>query len=249
MPTAQSHAPFRIGVVDDHEISIIGLKSILDTTDDVVFAGGAPTVAMFLDTTHDLDLVLLDLRLGDGTSPGENVERLRAHGLESLIYNGAEEPFLVRSAAAAGVLGVIRKSTRTTVLLDAIRAAARSEQVPTMDWAAAIDADSEFVSVVLSPRQREVLELYAAGEPAARVATLTGLASDTVNIFLARIRQKYASVGRPAPTKTDLYKRALEDGILPFPTRPRDAVIEAVDARTGTTPDEPSPNSRGDRRR
>jgi hypothetical protein len=32
-----------------------------------------------------------------------------------------------------------------------------------------------------------------------------------------RIRQKYARAGRPAHTKIDLYKRAVEDGILPSP--------------------------------
>jgi DNA-binding NarL/FixJ family response regulator len=62
-----------------------------------------------------------------------------------------------------------------------------------------------------------VLELYASGEPAYRVASLTGLSTETVNVYLSRIRRKYADAGRPAPTKTDLYKRALEDGWLPIP--------------------------------
>jgi DNA-binding NarL/FixJ family response regulator len=90
-----------------------------------------------------------------------------------------------------------------------------------MDWAAAIDSDGDFTEVNLSPRQREVLYHYASGEPAARVAKLTGLTEDTVNAYLARIRQKYAEAGRPARTKTDLYKRALEDGWLPIPRRGR----------------------------
>ncbi|MFJ7624450.1 DNA-binding response regulator, partial [Rhodococcus erythropolis] len=44
-------------------------------------------------------------------------------------------------------------------------------------------------------------------------------APQTVNDYLQRIRQKYAAAGRPAPTKTDLYKRAVEDGVLPIPER------------------------------
>ena len=36
------------------------------------------------------------------------------------------------------------------------------------------------------------------GEPAARVASLTGLSGETVNQYLGRIRQKYAAAGRPA---------------------------------------------------
>ncbi len=83
----------------------------------------------------------------------------------------------------------------------------------TTEWAAAIDGgDPGLDEVGLSPRQLEVLELYASGEKADRVARLTGLAPQTVNDYLQRIRQKYAAVGRPAPTKTDLYKRAVEDG-------------------------------------
>lgn len=90
----------------------------------------------------------------------------------------------------------------------------------TTEWAAAIDGDPGLDEVGLSPRQLEVLELYASGEKADRVARLTGLAPQTVNDYLQRIRQKYAAVGRPAPTKTDLYKRAVEDGVLPIPERP-----------------------------
>ena len=68
----------------------------------------------------------------------------------------------------------------------------------------------------------QILEsLYASGEPAARVAQLTGLTADTVNAYLARIRQKYAEAGRPARNKTELFKRALEDGWLPIPRRRR----------------------------
>ncbi|WP_296391543.1 LuxR C-terminal-related transcriptional regulator [Williamsia sp.] len=218
-PAPQADNTFRIGVVDDHETSVIGLSAMISGTTDLSFAGGGSTVDELLEVTTDLDLAVLDLRLGDGTSPRSNVEKLRSHGIEALVYTSAEEAFLVRSAAAAGVLGVVRKSTRAADVLDAIRTAARGEQVATMDWAAAIDADADFVDVNLSPRQRQVLELYAAGEPAARVAAVTGLSGDTVNQYLGRIRQKYAAAGRPAPTKTDLYKRAVEDGWLPMPRR------------------------------
>ncbi|MGV9431750.1 helix-turn-helix transcriptional regulator, partial [Nocardia sp. NPDC003648] len=93
------------------------------------------------------------------------------------------------------------------------------EQVVTTDWAAAIDGDPQLSDVGLSPRQEEVLMLYASGEKASRVARLTGLSEQTVNDYLGRIRQKYADAGRPAPTKTDLYKRAVEDGWLPVPER------------------------------
>jgi hypothetical protein len=40
---------------------------------------------------------------------------------------------------------------------------------------------------------------------------------ETLKTHLRRIRMKYAEVGRPAPTRRDLYVRAVEDGLVPPP--------------------------------
>lgn len=210
----------RIGLVEDHESVALGLKSMLVDESDLDLVAMAATVGELLDLGEALDLVVLDLRLGDGSSPRSNVEMLHAAGTRVLVYTGAENAFLVRSAARAGVLGVVRKSAPAATIVSAIRRAADGGQVVTTDWAAAIDGDPHLPDVGLSPRQREVLALYASGEKAARVAHLTGLSEQTVNDYLVRIRTKYAEAGRPAPTKTDLYKRAVEDGWLPMPELP-----------------------------
>ena len=210
----------RIGIVEDHESVVMGMAAMLSDEPDLDLVATASTVAELLGATVDLDLAILDLRLVDGSSPKSNVETLRGAGIETLVFTGAENPYLVRSAARAGVLGVVRKTESRETVVAAIRTAAGGGQVVTTEWAAAIDGDPGLSEVGLSPRQLEVLELYASGEKAVRVARLTGLAPQTVNDYLQRIRQKYAEVGRPARTKTDLYKRALEDGWLPYPERP-----------------------------
>ncbi|WP_036518327.1 response regulator [Nocardia sp. 348MFTsu5.1] len=210
----------RIGVVEDHSSVVLGLKAMLADHPGLVVAAATPTVAELLALRTELDLVLLDLRLSDGSSPTSNVDELRAAGLQALVFTGAENPYLVRLAAKAGVLGVVRKTERTEVVVAAIAAAADGRQVVTTEWAAAIDGDPGLPDVGLSPRQRDVLSLYASGEKADRVARLTGLTPHTVNDYLARIRAKYADAGRPAGTKIELYKRAVEDGLLPMPEAP-----------------------------
>ncbi|MGF0310566.1 response regulator transcription factor [Rhodococcoides fascians A25f] len=210
----------RVGLVEDHESVALGLQAMLADEPDLELVSIAATVGELLEQRQTLDLVVLDLRLGDGSSPRSNVEQLHAAGARVLVYTGAENAFLVRSAARAGVLGVVRKSAPAAAIVSAIRRAASGGQVVTTDWAAAIDGDPQLPDVGLSPRQREVLALYASGEKAARVASLAGLSEQTVNDYLVRIRNKYAEAGRPAPTKTDLYKRAVEDGWLPMPELP-----------------------------
>ncbi|WP_433208441.1 response regulator [Nocardia sp. CA-107356] len=214
-------APRRIGLVEDHESVAIGLAAMLAPEPDLDLVLTAGTVPELLAQANSapLDLVVLDLRLADGSSPEDNVRTLRNRGVEVLVFTGADNAFLVRAAAKAGVLGVVRKSEDVPTVVAAVRRAASGEQVVTTDWAAAIDGDPQLSNVGLSPRQEEVLTLYASGEKASRVARLTGLSEQTVNDYLGRIRQKYADAGRPAPTKTDLYKRAVEDGWLPVPER------------------------------
>jgi DNA-binding CsgD family transcriptional regulator len=70
----------------------------------------------------------------------------------------------------------------------------------------------------LSPRQLEVLTAYGAGNDLLDVvARRLGMFPETLKTHLRRIRQKYREAGRPAPTRRDLYVRALEDGLLPPP--------------------------------
>ena len=88
-------------------------------------------------------------------------------------------------------------------------------QLNNLEWASAIDADRDFARAQLGRREREILHLYASGLPLKLAAQQLGIGYSTAREYLDRIRAKYVEVGRPAPTKVDLLRRAVEDGILP----------------------------------
>jgi DNA-binding NarL/FixJ family response regulator len=117
------------------------------------------------------------------------------------------------------VLGVVRKSAPVDVLLETIRSAVDGEALMSTEWAAAIDADPDLSHAQLSSQEESVLALFATGLQTPAVAAALGIAAGTVNDLVRRIRVKYARAGRAAPTKIDLYKRAIEDGFLPRPGR------------------------------
>lgn len=206
----------RIGLIEDHEVVHVGLRGLIATVPEWELTVVARSVRE-LDFGGDgarLDLVLLDLRLDDGSSPGDNVTALQAAGIPTLAYTAGEDPALLRAAARAGVLGVVRKSDGVAVLVASIRRALLGEAVATTEWAAALDADTAIADAQLSPREREVLALYASGETATGIAEAMGLSRDTIVNYVGRIRTKYALAGRPASTKVDLHVRAREDGLL-----------------------------------
>lgn len=205
----------RVAHVDDHETVRLGLAAMLGSEPTVDLVASVATVEPLVGA--EVDVVLLDLRLSDGSAVESNVERLTESGLRVLAFTAGEDQVAVRAAARAGVLGIIRKSDSRQAVVDAIHRAASGESIATTEWAAAIDGDPELAAVKLSPKEQEVLALYAAGEKSVAVASTTGLSVNTVAEYVKRIRQKYAVAGRPAATKVDLYRRALEDGILEQP--------------------------------
>jgi two-component system response regulator DevR len=207
----------RIAHVDDHETVQLGFASIVAGQVDIELVASVVSVDLLVPLLSTIDLVVLDLRLSDGSTVEHNVAALHAHGARVLAFTGADNPADVRAASRAGVLGIVRKSESRDTIIDAIRKAAAGGTVATTEWAAALDADPLLTSAGLSPKEREVLALYAAGNKSVTVAHRAGLSANTVAEYVRRIRYKYAIAGRPAHTKVDLYKRAVEDGILPAP--------------------------------
>lgn len=207
----------RVAMVDDHEVVSIAIGALVESMDDFDFVGAFRDVDELLAGDVGADLIILDLNLGNGTSPTVNVAKIHEQGSMVIAFTSAEHPFLLRMAARAGVLGVIRKSAPASDFAEGLRRAARGEVVVSADWAAAIDSDPELAEAVLSPQEGRVLQRYASGMAAKSVAYDLGISEHTVEDYLKRIRLQYAAVGRWSPTKVDLYKRALEDGYLPFP--------------------------------
>ena len=207
----------RVGLIDDHPLYADALGLLLFGAADLEWVGAAATVDEFLRSAPNVELAILDLRLADGSLPQENVEHLRAHGISVLVYTSGEHPLLLRSAARAGVLGVVLKSSPKAEVLAAIRSAARGEPVLTTEWAAAVDADPELHRVDLSPQQQRVLTRLADGEQVGTVARALGISSETVKQHSQRIRLKYAEAQRPIRSPQDYVRRAMEDGWTPYP--------------------------------
>ncbi|MFC9872647.1 response regulator transcription factor [Nocardia salmonicida] len=212
----------RIGVVDDQrDFTVSALRSYLSACPDIVIAAAAESVEALLSITDRVDLVVLDLLLGDGSTPFDNVSALHARGIESLLFTSGEEPELVRMGARAGAQGMVKKSDSPEVVVAAIRAAAHGESVVSTDLAMVIDADPDFAPT-LSPRLQRVLALYASGESEKDIAEIMALSPHTVKAYLVRIRGAYAATGHDNMSRSQLTRAARLGGFVRRPWyRPR----------------------------
>lgn len=204
----------RVGIIDDHPTTVLGVMALLASRDDMRLVASGATVAEFLRSGCEADVLLLDLMLADGTSPAENLRvLLDAVPAQILAFTSGDNPQLIREASRSGAIGMIRKSVDAQTMAEAIRAAARGEVIASVDWAAALELDTR-LRAQLTEREAEVLALYAAGETAERVGEQLFISRQTVIDHIRRIRTKYTAVDRPVDTRIKLYLRAVEDGII-----------------------------------
>lgn len=205
----------RLASVDDHWAISAGVHASLapfvPLTPHYV---QATSVAELLEHEGPFDVVLLDVRLGDHVPPEENVRRIVARDWNVLLFTQDPRPTVLSRCLRAGALGIVGKHETPQVLAAAVACVAAGEDYLNADWAAAVSAASAETDPGLSPREVEVVTLFATGLLMGSVARRLGIAEETVKTHLQRARRKYDAVGRPAGTQTEIYLRAVEDGHL-----------------------------------
>lgn len=207
----------RVGIVDDHRLILDGLsRTLAAEADDVDVAIAVPTFRELVrHSRFPVDVVLLDLDLGDDLPTSAKIVELAAAGVAVVVVSAFADPRRVRESIGAGAVGYVPKSETAVEIVRAIRAAAQGESHVTPGLAAVLVSDSpEEPSPSLSPQERRALVLYASGLPLKSVARQLDISVETAKTYLTRVREKYALAGREARTKIALHRRAVEDGLL-----------------------------------
>ena len=204
-----------VAIVDDHDAIRLGFRAACEEYGFDLLAS-APSVNALIQTLGDAvpQVVVLDLSLSDGSLVEDNVTRVRELGSQILIFSIADKRNLIRAAIKAGAAAIVPKAQSMDELASAIRLVANGIYVNNTQTTAAIDSDLEFKEAKLSPREREVLTLYASGLALKQVAFSLNIKMNTAKEHIDRVRSKYADIGRPVSSKTELLLRAIEDGLI-----------------------------------
>ena len=192
--------PLRLLLVDDSEVVRMGLKALLGSETDISVVGEASTVDSAIQSSIKLqpDVVLLDIRLPDGTG-FEACRKILQHLPETriLILTSVEEPKLVDEAIRSGAHGYLLKDINAQGLIRALHdiAAGKSILDPTvtarvLHVVRSTTTSNENACSILSPQERRVLALIAEGRTNKEVAMEMGLAEKTVKNYLSTVFEK-----------------------------------------------------------
>jgi DNA-binding NarL/FixJ family response regulator len=175
-------------VVDDHPVVLAGLTALIGTDPQLTVVATARSAAEVRALPPDLplDVAVLDLRLpdGDGIELGAELKRQRPALRVLLLTMYADEATVIRSLAQ-GLDGYLVKDSDPEDVLAALHSTARGSLVvgrgaSTAVLAVALSAPLPDTLTTLDARDREILDLLAAGLPTSQVAARLYLAPKTV---------------------------------------------------------------------
>jgi DNA-binding NarL/FixJ family response regulator len=206
----------RVALVDDHPAILRAVMGEITAAFHVAEVVRARHVDEILATPGPYEVVVLDVQLADDSDPADNVRRIAERGWPVLLYTQETNARMVARCFRAGAKGIVGKSQDLADLLEAVGLIANGQPYLSGEWAAALSSDAAAIPS-LAPREAEALRMYASGLPMKSVARRMGISPETVKDYLMRVRRRYDEVGRPAATKTELYVRAVEDGLVEPP--------------------------------
>lgn len=114
----------RILIVDDHPLVRAGIAAMIQTEQGLEVVGevGSCREALTVAAEQPVDLVIVDLSLGDGNGL-DLIKRLisRDEGLRVLVCSMHDETLFAERALQAGAMGYINKQEATSHVIEAIR--------------------------------------------------------------------------------------------------------------------------------
>jgi DNA-binding NarL/FixJ family response regulator len=187
----------RVLLADDHHLVRAGIRSLLQSIRgvEVIAEAADGREALRLLTECRPDVVLMDIMMPGLNGLEATARIVKEHpGVRVIILsiNAAEE--FVLQALRAGASGYLLKNAKTAELEQALRSVAAGQTYLSStvsghvieDWKRRAEGDASSKNL-LTPRQREVLQLVAEGRSTKQIAKQLGISVKSVEMHRGQI--------------------------------------------------------------
>lgn len=186
-------------VVDDHPMVRDGLRFLAESREEIEIVGEAATAATALTAARQLrpDVVVMDIQLDDGSGL-DAAARIRREVPDSkvLFLTMHHDEATVLAALRAGGSGFVVKGAHQDDIVRAIISAAAGELILGPHAAGILSPHIHQLDPVraafpqLTDREREILQLMAAGRTNGQIASQLGVSRKTVANHVANTLAK-----------------------------------------------------------
>jgi DNA-binding NarL/FixJ family response regulator len=198
----------RFLIVEDHPLFREALESAVCVANpdvEILQATSIEEALRVLSSTHQVDLILLDLSM-PGTSGLSGVVQIRNSFPRSpiVVVSGYEDPQIISSVLSLGVSGYIPKSVSKRELADSINEVLRgSVYLPRqiLDAAKPRQTKADVMELLhrlrdLTPQQLRVLDMLRVGLQNKQIAYQLNICETTVKVHVSEILRKLKVLSR-----------------------------------------------------
>lgn len=210
----------RVLLADDHEIVRLGLRAVLEETEDIMVVGEVATAEAAISAAQagGIDVILMDLRFGAGvegtkvTTGAEATAAIKAamdNPPKVLVVTNYDTDADILGAIEAGAVGYLLKDSPPSELLAAVRSTAEGDSALSPVVADRLMTRVRTPRMSLTPRELEVLQLVASGSSNREIGQELMLSEATVKSHLVHIYDKLG-----VRSRTSAVAAAREQGVL-----------------------------------
>ncbi len=208
----------QVMLVDDHAVVRTGYRRLIDAEPGMHVVADVATADEACAAARDLtiDVVVMDLSLRTGSGL-DAIRRVldRQPNVRVLVFSMHESIGYVNQALKNGASGYITKNSEPSEMIAAIRGISRGERVfsPEISHALVLQAiDGNDVMKILTPREFDVLRLFASGTTLVGIAEQLHLSTKTVMNNISIIRRKLG-----VESEMELLLLAARHGLVQMP--------------------------------
>ena len=213
----------RILLVDDHKIVREGLRTLIEKQPGLEVVGEADSGRMALKLTRELkpDVVIMDITMPD-LNGIEATRQIHSEipGVKVIALSMHSDKRLVTGILMAGASGYLLKEDCDSVeLARAIQAVASNQtylspkigEVVIKDYMRHLSITTSSPFSILTPREREVLQLLAEGKSTKEIASSLHLSVKTIETHRNKIMEKL-----DIHSIAELTKYAIRERLIPL---------------------------------
>jgi two-component system, NarL family, response regulator DevR len=209
--------PIRLLLVDDHQVVLVGLRTVLHNRQGITVVGEAGSRADAVRAAKRLkpDIILMDVRLPDGSGVEACRDILARQPTTRVIFltSFADDEFAL-AAVLAGAQGYVLKTIDSDLLIRSIHDVFKGQSLltPALTQRALIRVKAESAQAgpvrkqSLAPQEERVLALVAEGLTNKEIGAALQLSDKTVKNYLSNMFQKL-HITRRAQAATFFVKR------------------------------------------
>lgn len=211
----------RVIIADDHHLVRQGIRALLEQEDEIEVIAEAANGLEVVAQVEELkpDVVVLDISMPqlDGIQATAQIRDLDVD-TQIIILSMHSKPNIVQQALRQGAKGYLLKSSISAELILALQAAARNETYlspsissPLLEhlWSLQEENEHATISDLLTPREKQVLQLISEGHTNKEIAQILTISDKTVSKHRTNLMSKLGVHDVPS-----LMRKAIEQNLI-----------------------------------